>query len=108
MDRKPRFDSRSFQPKASRQGHDIDHAVRIYSVQTKQGRMRIRHGSGPMWSFGTPDDRDVWESVHYEEAMIKAARWVIIDARGQFANGDGVDEVTARTLDRLLDGACLK
>jgi hypothetical protein len=40
--------------------------------------------------------------------MIKAARWVIIDARGQFANGNGVDEVTARTLDRLLDGACLK
>lgn len=109
--------------KASRQGHDVDYGVRSYFVRTKQGRTGITHGSGPMWSFGLPEDRDVWESVHLEEVTIKAGGWVIVDARGQFANGNrwrnlgkfgesasysAGDEVTARTLDRLLDGACLK
>jgi hypothetical protein len=81
------------------------------------------HGSGPLWSFGTPSDLDVWRSVSYEEATFDSGRLTIIDARGQFPNGDrwrhlgmfgesasysDVDEVTAKILDQFLDGACLK
>jgi hypothetical protein len=97
--------------------------IRNYYVKTNRGPQGIRHGSGPMWSFGTPSDLDVWRSVKYEAVMYKVADWSIIDARGQFGNGNrwrnlvtfgesasysDVDEETAKTLDRFLDGACLK
>jgi hypothetical protein len=106
----------------SEQGHDIDHGARSYYVDTKQGRKGIMHGSGPMWSFGTPSDLDVWRLVNYEEIAYSAGAQLIIDARGQMRDGNcwrylgkfgesasysGVDEATAKILDRFLDGACL-
>jgi len=40
--------------KASRQGADTDYGARSYDIDTKQEPKGIRHGSGPLWSFGTP------------------------------------------------------
>jgi len=109
--------------KASRQSSDIDYGARNYYVETKEGPKGIRHGSGPMWSFGTPLDQDVWRSVKYEEATYDAGDVMIIDARGQLSNGNrwrnlskfgesasyfNLDEATAKVLDQFLDGACLK
>jgi len=109
--------------KASRQGRDIDYGARNYYVATKQGPKGIMHGSGPLWSFGTPSDLDVWRSVKYEEVTYDVGGLTIIDARGQLPNGSrwrnlgkfgesasysDMDEATARILDRFLDGACLK
>lgn len=107
----------------SGQGQDIDYGARGYYVDTPQGPKGIRHGSGPMWSFGTPPDRDVWRSVKYEEVVHDVGGLTIIDARGQLPNGDrwrylgkfgesasysDVDEATAEILDKFLDGACIK
>jgi hypothetical protein len=109
--------------KASPQGQDIDYGARSYYVETKDGPKGIRHGSGALWSFGIPLDRDVWRSVKYEEVMYNAGRFTIIDARGRLPNGDrwrslgkfgetasytNMDEATAKILDGFLDGACLK
>jgi hypothetical protein len=109
--------------KVSRQGHDIDYGVRNYYVMTKQGPKGIMHGSGPNWTYGTPEDRDVWRSVKYDEVTYDAGGFTIIDARGQLANGklwrslekfgesasySDMDEETAKILDKFLDGACLK
>jgi hypothetical protein len=109
--------------KASAQGHDIDYGNRSYYVDTEGGPRGIRHGSGPMWSFGIPIDQDVWRSVKYDEVTFAVGRLTIIDARGQFADAtrwrelgkfgesasySGVDEAIAKILDQFLDGACLK
>jgi hypothetical protein len=45
--------------KVSQQGQDIDYGKRSYYVDTKDGPKGIRHGSGPMWGFGTPLESDV-------------------------------------------------
>jgi hypothetical protein len=107
--------------KASRQGRDIDYGVRVYFIKTNEGRKGIRHGSGPMWGVGIPSDLDVWRSIRFEETTFVAGGWTITDARGQFANGhwwrylgrfgesadySDVGEVTAKILDKVLDGAC--
>ena len=109
--------------KASRKGRDIDYGARNYYVETKQGPKGIRHGSGPLWSFGTPLDQDVWRSVKYEEVTYDVGGLMIIDARGQLQDGNrwrslvkfgesasysNIDEATAKILDQFLDGACLK
>jgi hypothetical protein len=113
--------------KARPQVFSIDADVRTYDAHTKP-RKAITHGSGSVWSRGIPSDLDVWKSVKYEEAAFSApgataAGITIIDARGQFGNGNrwrylgnlgesavysDVDERTATVFDRLLDGACLK
>jgi hypothetical protein len=109
--------------KVSRQGRDVDYGMRSYYVDTKQGPRGIRHGSGPLWSFGTPLDQEVWRSGKYEEVVYDAGSFTIIDARGQLPNGNRwrslgkwgetasyseMDEATAKILDQFLDGACLK
>jgi hypothetical protein len=108
---------------ASPQVRDADYGARDYYVDTENGRGGIRHGSGALWSFGVPLDEDVWQSVAYEEIVFENGALTIIDARGQFPNGtrwrqlgkfgetasySDVDEATAKSLDRFLDGACLK
>jgi hypothetical protein len=108
---------------ASKQGQDVDYGARSYYVDTDQGPKGIMHGSGPMWSFGVPVDQDVWRSIKYEEITYDFGPFTVMDARGQFQNGDrwrylgkfgesasysGVDEGIAKTLDRFLDSACLK
>lgn len=109
--------------KASPQGRDSDYASRDYFVETKSGPKGIRHGSGPMWSFGIPVDQDVWRSVDYEEITYDFDGRTILDARGRMSKGNrwrylgkfgesawfsDVDEATAKILDMVLDGACVK
>ncbi len=80
------------------------------------------HGSGPAWGIGIPLDPDVWRSVSYAEVTFQSANVTVIDARGQFANGNrwrslgklgesagysDVEPSTAEILDRFLEGACL-
>jgi hypothetical protein len=108
--------------KATRQARDIDYGARNYYIETDQGPRGIRHGSGPMWSFGIPLDSDVWRTENYEEVRYDLHGVTIIDARGKLANGNrwrylgmagesasysDVDEATAKILDRFLDGACV-
>ena len=108
---------------ASPQDREVDNATRYYNVRTKQGPRGVIHGSGPLWSFGLPADRDVWRSSEYDEISYDAGGQVIRDARGVLMDGTrwrnlgkfgesasytDVDEATARILDQLLDSACLK
>lgn len=108
---------------AGKQGRDADYGARSYYINASQGPKAIMHGSGPMWSFGTPTDQDVWRSVTYEEITYDFGGFQVMDARGQFQNGNrwrylgkfgesasysDVDEVTAKALDKFLDGACIK
>jgi hypothetical protein len=105
-----------------RPGRDVDFGQRLYYVETKQGRKGITHGSGPHWGSGLPTDESVWKSQKYDETIYAAGNEGILDARGEFANGNrwrslgrsgetavyfDVDEATARILDRFLDRACL-
>lgn len=107
----------------SSQGHDIDYGIRSYIVTAANEPAGIRHGSGPFWSFGTPDDTDVWKSVEYSEVSYAAGKLQILDARGRTSDGRrwryvgrfgesatyrGVNEDAARLLDRVLDGMCVR
>src|SRR5579871_16879 len=74
--------------KASPQTHDIDYGDRSYYVHTKRGPKGVSHGSGPAWGIGIPLDPDVWRSVSYAEVTFQSANVTVIDARGQFANGN--------------------
>jgi hypothetical protein len=105
-----------------RQGGDVDFGQRFYYVETKQGRKSIGHSSGPKWGSGLPTDENIWRSQKYDETIYAAGNEGILDARGEFANGNrwrslgrlgetavysDVDEATARILDRFLNRACL-
>jgi len=108
---------------AGEQGRDADYASRNYTIDTKLGPRGVRHGAGPMWSFGIPQDRDVWLAVKYDEIVYEVSSMQILDARGQSVDGSrwrylgrfgesasysDVDEATAKILDNYMDGACLK
>jgi len=107
---------------AGRQSQDIDYGMRYYRIKKPNGSEGVRHGSGPNWSSGMPSAMDVWQSVVFEETVFDAGGWSIIEARGQLADGrrwrhlgkfgetasySHVDEATAKTLDQVMDGACL-
>lgn len=104
-------------------GHDVDYTVRYYTLKTKDGRKGIQHGWGPLWGSAEPLDSEVWKSAKYEETRYENDSVTIIDARGQTPDGRrwrslgkfgesatyrNVDEATAKILDRVLDGVCLK
>ena len=108
--------------KATRQSHDVDYGGRSYYVETRLGREGIAHGSGPSWSYGMPNDGDVWRSIKYEEITYDARPFTIIDARGQMKDGKRwrflgkpgesasysyMDAATAKIFDKFLDGAFL-
>jgi hypothetical protein len=109
--------------KPSRQRRDIDYGFRSYSVRGRTGSIGIGHGSGPMWSLGIPIDAEVWESVEYEGATYMLGKFQLVDARGRTAQGkrwryvgelgesasySNADDTTARTLDRVFDGMCIR
>lgn len=109
--------------KSSAQGHDADYGIRAYSIETESGPIQLRHGSGPMWSFGIPVDTEVWKSVEYGESSYVQAKLLIRDARGRGADGkrwryvgifgesasySNADEDAAKLFDRMLDGMCLR
>jgi hypothetical protein len=72
--------------KVSKQIHDVDSGERDHGVETSEGPRVIKHGSGPTWSSGLPEDFDVWRSVKYDEVVYAIGAFAIIDARGQLAN----------------------
>jgi len=107
----------------SGQGHDIDYGVRNYIITAANEPTGIRHGSGPVWSFGRPVDTDVWKSVEYSEVIYVADKLAILDARGRTPDGkrwrylgrfgesasySGVGDDAAQLLDRVLDGMCVR
>ena len=109
--------------RASRQGHDVDYSARNYYVKTPRGAKGILHGKGRSWSWGIPNDSEVWQSVEYTEVEYDQGGFGIIDARGKFANGNrwrylgmlgesasysDVDPESAKILDQVLDGACFQ
>ncbi len=108
---------------ASRQGRDIDYGIRFYSIKSRNGRVGITHGSGPLWSLGIPVNTDVWKSVEYAEVTYAQDGMVILDASGRTADGkrwrylgrlgesasySDAREDAARILDRVLDGMCVR
>jgi hypothetical protein len=108
---------------ASKPALDTDYLSRVYYLNGNRKAGMIEHGSGPMWSAGTPSDEDVWKSVKFEEVVYSSAGTNIIDARGEFPDGkrwrslgragesaayDGADPKTAKAFDQFLDSACLK
>jgi hypothetical protein len=108
--------------KATRQANDADYGVRHYLVKAKEGWNEIVHGGGVHWSSGRPLDSLVWGSEVYEDRRYAGNGYPVMDVRGRLADGSrwrhvgkvfetaaysGVDEETARRLDRFLDGGCL-
>ena len=53
----------------TKDANDIDYTAKWFYVKTKQGRQGIISGSGPTYSFGAPNERQVWSSVEYSEFM---------------------------------------
>ncbi len=109
--------------KPGRQITDADYGARHYDIKTKRSRRGIMHASGSFWSWGKPLDADIWRSVTYEEVSLDAGAETLLDARGRFSNGNrwrtlgkpgesafysDVEEATAKLLDQVLDGGCLK
>jgi hypothetical protein len=101
---------------------DIDYVAESFTV----GKKGIQHGSGFLWSFGSPFDEDVWAATNYREdsytRMGLGGLVGIVDARGESPGGtywrylghfsesasySDVDQVTAALLDKVLDGVCL-
>jgi hypothetical protein len=104
----------------SRQGADVDYGIRTYR-RADVKKQAIVHGSGSMWSFGSPDPDYVLSSVEFEEASFEIAGRLIIDARGRFPDGTrwrvlarfgetasckDASDSDAALFDRFLDGAC--
>ena len=104
----------------SRQGRDVDFGIRTYRRPGAKDQAVI-HGSGPMWSLGSPNPRNLEPSVAFEEASFKLAGRLIIDARGRLAGGtrwrtlakfgetasyEKANSEDATLFDRFLDGAC--
>jgi Carboxypeptidase regulatory-like domain len=110
---------------ASNLQRDIDYVVRVFSVNSGTGRQAVQHGAGQFWSRG-PDDKDVWDAQEYRENVFPFLDFEVRDARGRTSDGknwrslyifQGVSEEasyrdadadSARLLDRVLDGVCLR
>lgn len=97
-----------------REFHDIDYRGRSYRVKTRSGWHSLRHGRGPLWSFGAPSGRYLEQAVEYEERSfgdITAARGVLRDGtRWRYLGvfGESVGYETARRLDLWMDRVCVK
>ncbi len=110
--------------RVSKLGHDVDYSQQNHFVKVGRNRGGIVHGSGSAWSFGLPDNHDVWGSVGYSENDYTWGTDIsIVDARGQMKDGSkwrfvglvgesasytGVqDQQIAALLDQVLDGFCV-
>jgi hypothetical protein len=95
-------------------GQDIDYTSTATIIKTKEGQSALVCGNGPSWSFGTPDDSLVWQSVEYSESIDYGG---VVDARGKTKDGkywryrgvfgsscsySKVDQMTAAALDCLM------
>jgi len=68
----------------TKDANDVDYTAKWFYIETKDGPQGIISGSGPMYSWGAPDDRQVWTSVEYTEIMFDNG---IVDASGHSADG---------------------
>jgi hypothetical protein len=107
--------------KVSKQLHDVDYGMQIFSVPSTNAF--IRHGSGGNWSFGVPEFEEVWGSVEYAEKTYMFSGAFIVDARGKTEAGkfwrflgrigesasySEADQKSAALLDQVLDGVCIR
>lgn len=98
---------------------DIDYSGRAYEVKTATGRHYLQHGYGPLWSFGTPGDMNLRDSISYEEIRYKdgvtKARgtlkdgtiWRFLGLFGETISYATNDAAAARKLDTLFAAACV-
>jgi hypothetical protein len=110
--------------KITKQGNDIDYGQRWFVIHTATGKNGIQHAAGPMWGTGIPFDQDVWSAVEYTETDYQDLDgFLVVDARGKDAKGQcwrvlghfgetasyrNVSSDDASTLDKVLDGVCLR
>jgi hypothetical protein len=107
--------------KVSKQIHDIDYGMQIFSVPSTN--VFIRHGSGGNWSFGIPEFEEVWGSAEYAEKTYISSGALIVDARGkteaakfwrflgtigESASYSEADQKSATLFDQVLDGVCIR
>jgi hypothetical protein len=64
--------------------NDIDSTAKWFYIETRDGPQGIISGSGPMYSWGAPDNQKVWTSVEYTEFMDENG---VVDASGRSADG---------------------
>jgi hypothetical protein len=64
--------------------NDVDYTAKWFYIETKDGPQGIISGTGPMYSWGAPDDRQVWTSGEYAEIMLDNG---VVDASGHSADG---------------------
>jgi hypothetical protein len=98
-----------------KQANDVDYSGAWYVVNTKAGKKGIMSGSGPLYSFGAPNDNKVWTSLDYFEVMYPDG---VIDARGHSSDGkywrsksvfgtavqyDGMNQAATEPLDCVMD-----
>src|SRR5258708_1054158 len=65
-------------------GNDVDYTATWFYIETKDGPQGIISGSGPTYSWGAPNDSQVWTSVEYAELMLDNG---VVDASGHSAGG---------------------
>jgi hypothetical protein len=107
---------------ATAQGRDVDYGIRGYLLKGSKDSAGVTHGSGPLWSFGSPLDSDVWQSTVLADDTFEAGGHQFVDSRGTAADGtrwrsigklgetasySRVDKEFASVLDQFLDGACV-
>lgn len=64
--------------------NDVDYTATWFYIETKNGRQGVISGSGPTYSFGAPNERQIWSSVEYSEFMREDG---VVDAAGHSADG---------------------
>jgi hypothetical protein len=68
----------------TKDANDVDYTAKWFCIETKDGLQGIISGTGPMYSWGAPDDVKVWTSVEYAEIMLDNG---VVDASGHSADG---------------------
>lgn len=108
----------------SKQGNDVDYGKRSFWIQSRDGKVGVGHGAGPMWGSGFPFDDDVWSATEYSEAAYQDQEgYLITDARGRDTEGKywrvlghafetisyrDLSEQDARQLNRVIDSVCVQ
>ena len=70
-------------PIKTKQANDIDYTATWYYIETERGPKGVLSGSGPVYTFGGPEDLEVWNSVDYNEFMLDSG---VVDAAGHLAD----------------------
>jgi hypothetical protein len=102
--------------------NDVDFTATSIGARDKNGkRWAILCGQGFNWSYGVPNNANVWQSVEYSEAMTGVPKLGVVDARGKTPDGKywrdrgmlgrscsywRADESAVALLDTIMDGRC--